>query len=72
MNALYIYIYICIYIYINLRLFFKNYLLIYSWLCWVFIPSSGLSLVSASGVCSLVAVHRLLIALAVFVVDHRL
>ena len=30
-------------------LFFKNYLFIYFWLCWVFIAVRGLSLVAANG-----------------------
>ena len=37
---------------------------IYSWLPWVFIAACGLSLVAISEFCSLVAVHRLLIAVA--------
>ena len=33
----------------QIRFFFKIYLFIYFWLCWVFISVQGLSLVAASG-----------------------
>ena len=41
---------------------------VYFWLCWVFI--AGFSLVVASRCYSLFAVHKLLIAVAYFVVEH--
>ena len=41
--------------------FFNVIYLFYFWLCWVFVAARGLSLVAASGVCSLVAVYGLLI-----------
>ena len=41
----------------------KIYFFIYLWLCWVFLTAWGLSLVSASGGYSLIAVHGLLIAM---------
>ena len=45
--------------------FFKlSIYLLYFWLCWVFVAARGLSLVAASGVCSLVAVCGLLIEVA--------
>ena len=53
-------------------LFFKNYLFILFWLCWVFITACGLSLAPANGGCSLVAVCGLLIAGPSLVVEHRL
>ena len=37
------------------------------WLHWVFIVVHGLSLMVASGGCSLIAVHRLLVAVACLV-----
>ena len=42
------------------------------WLCWVFIAVWMLSLVTVSGAYSLVAVHRLLIAVASLVAENRL
>ena len=42
------------------------------WLLWVFVVARGLSLVAESGGYSLVAVHRLLIAVASLVVVHGL
>ena len=59
---------IFIYIYILNILF----IFIYFWLYWVFIAVHGLSLVVASGVYSLVLVHRLLIAVASLIVEHGL
>ena len=51
-------------IFISSTLFLCVYFLfIYLWLCWVFDVTLGLSLV---------AVHRLLIAVASLVVEHRL
>ena len=46
-------------------------LFIYFWFLWVFIATCGLSLVGASGVCS-VAVHGLLVVVTSLVVAHRL
>ena len=40
------------------------------WLCWVFIAAQGLSLVTASGGSSLVAVHRFLIVVASLAAEH--
>ena len=52
--------------------FFKGHLFIYLfWLHWVFVAARGLSLVVASRGYS-VAVRRLLIAVACFVVEHGL
>ena len=55
-----------------------SYLLIYSWLCWVFlvvhrlfVAARVLSLVAASGGYSLAVVHWLLIAVASFVVKYK-
>ena len=45
-------------------------LLIYFWLCWVFIAVHRLSLVAASGGYSLVA-HGILIAMASLAAEHR-
>jgi len=45
---------------------------IYIWLRWVFVPSHGLSLVMASRGYSLIAVCRLLIAVASLVAEHGL
>ena len=59
---------IFIYIYILNILF----IFIYFWLYWVFIAVHGLSLVVASGVYSLVLVHRLLIVVASLIVEHGL
>ena len=47
----------------------KNY---YFWLCWAFLAVLRLSLVTASRGCSLVAVCRLLIAVAPLVMEHGL
>ena len=47
---------------------FKRF--IYFWLHWVSVAAHGLSLVAASGSCSLVAVLRLLIAVVSFVVHE--
>ena len=49
----------------------ENYLFNF-WLCWVFIAAHRLSLVLASRGCSLVAVFRLLIAVASLVVESGL
>ena len=47
--------------------FFFNF-----WLCWVFVAVHGLSLVAESRGYSLVAVHRLLIAVTSVAAEHRL
>ena len=48
-----------------------HYLFIYFWLCWVFTALCGLSLVAASGDCS-VTVHGLLIMAGSLVAEHWL
>ena len=53
-------------------IYFLIYIYIYLWLRWVFVPSHGLSLVVASRGYSLVAVCRLLIAVASLVAEHGL
>ena len=53
-------------------IYFLLYIYIYLWLRWVFVPSHGLSLVVASRGYSLVAVCRLLIAVASLVAEHGL
>ena len=53
-------------------LFKKKKIFIYFWLCWLFIAAHGRPLVAVSRDCSLVAVLRLLIAVASLVVEHRL
>ena len=45
-------------------------ILIYFWLCWVFIAVHGLSLVAMGGGYSLIAVHVLLIAVTSLVAEH--
>ena len=45
--------------------------ILFFWLCWVFIAAQGLSLVTASGGSSLVAVHRFLIVVASLAAEHR-
>ena len=52
-------------------LFFKFYLLIYFWLCWVTVAACRLSLVAASGGYSLVAMHGLIVV-ASLSAQHRL
>ena len=47
-------------------------LYLFIWLYWVFMAAHGLSLDMESGDYSLVAVHRLLIAVASLVVEHGL
>ena len=44
----------------------------YSWLCWVFVAALRLSLVAVSRGDSLVAVYRLLTAVASLVAEHEL
>ena len=56
----------------NVYLLSFIYIYIYLWLRWVFVPSHGLSLVVASRGYSLVAVCRLLIAVASLVAEHGL
>ena len=51
---------------------FLKSLLIYFWLCWVFIAVPRPSLFAVSGGYSLVAVHGLLTAVASLVAEHRL
>ena len=53
-------------------LFKKFYYLFIFWLLWVFIATSGLSLVEVSRGYSLAAVHQLLIVVASLVAEHRL
>ena len=57
------------------ELFCLFFQIIYScvcfWLCWIIVAACGLSLVAASRGYSLVATHRLLIAVASLVVEHR-
>ena len=55
----------------SLPAFFKIYLFVYFWLCWVFLAACGLSLVVASGGYS-VAVRGLLIAVVSLVAEHGL
>ena len=52
--------------------FFESNLFLYFWLHWVFVASCRLSLVTASGGCSLVAVLRLLMVVASLVEEHGL
>ena len=56
----------------SLHFFFKNILKMYSWLCWVFVAALGLSLAAVSRGDSLVAVYRLLTAVASLVAEHEL
>ena len=56
----------------SLHFFFKNIFKMYSWLCWVFVAALGLSLVAVSRGDSLVAVYRLLTAVASLVAEHEL
>ena len=46
-------------------------MLVYFWLFWVFVATHRLSLVLASGGCSLVAVHGLLIVVVSLVVWYE-
>ena len=52
--------------------FFKLFLFTLYWLCWVFSVACRLSLVAASGGCSLVTVLGLRIVVASLVVEHGL
>ena len=52
--------------------FFKLFLFTLYWLCWVFSVACRLSLVAASGGCSLVTVLGLRIVMASLVVEHGL
>ena len=52
--------------------FIKMYLFIYPWLCWVFVPVHGLSLVVASGGYHLGVVRGRLTAVASLIAEHRL
>ena len=60
----------CLCIVLNFVLFI--YLFIYFWLCLVFVAAQGFSLVSMNGGYSLIAVHRLLIAVPSVVAEQRL
>ena len=51
---------------------FTIYLFVYSWPRWVFVAVYGLLLVAVSRGYSVVAVCRLLIAVASLAVEHRL
>ena len=44
----------------------------YFWLCWVFVAVLGVSLVVVRRSYSLIAVHKLLIAVASLAAEHRL
>ena len=48
------------------------YLYVYFWLCWIFVAACRLFLIAESRDYCLVAVHRLLIAVASLVVELRL
>ena len=52
--------------------YFKRYLLIYIWLCWIFVAAHGLSLVVGIRGYSLVVVCRLLTAMAFLAVEQGL
>ena len=58
--------------YLFASVFKKIIVFIYFWLCWVFVANAGFSLVEVSRGYSLTVVHRLLIVVASFVVEHRL
>ena len=60
--------YVEIHVFIYLK---KRFIFFYFWLCWFFISVGWLSLVVVSGNCSVVAVQRLLIAVASLIVAHR-
>ena len=49
-----------------------HFLLLYLWLCWVFVVLSGLSLVAASGGYCLVTVRGFLTAVASLAAEHGL
>ena len=50
--------------------YLKTFLFIYFWLCWLSLSAYGLSLIVVSRDYSLVALHRLFIAVA-SLVEHR-
>jgi len=52
--------------------FFIDLFICIFWLHWVFVALHGLSLAAVSGDYSLAVVHRLLIAVASLVAEHRL
>jgi len=56
---------------IHFELIFLN-VFIYFWLCWVFVAAQAFLLIAASRGYFLVAAHRLLIAVASFVAEHKL
>ena len=58
--------------YLSSSKYFFKFICLDFWLCLVFLVERGLSLIGASGGYSLVAVHKLLIAVASFVVELRL
>ena len=57
---------------VNVYFFKIGYWLFLFWLCWVFITARGLSLVVASGGCSLAAVRGLLTVATSLVAEHGL
>ena len=58
---------------LNLFFFFLKFiLLIYFWLCWVFVAARRLSLVAGEWGLLFVALRRLLFAVASLVVEHGL
>ena len=62
---------VCVYTYTtSFFSFFKNLLIF--WLCWVFVAARGLLLSCGEQRLLFVAVHRLLIAVASLVAEHRL
>ena len=61
-----------IHLLMDIEAFLALFVYLILWLWWVFVAACGLSLVVVSGGCCLVAVRGLLIAVASFVVEHRL
>ena len=57
---------------LSLIIIFLFYYLFSYWLSWVFLAAQGSSLVLVTGGSSLVAVCRLLLAVASLVMEHRL
>ena len=49
-----------------------SFFFFFFWLFWIFVAASGLSIVTVKRGYSLVAVHRLLIAVASLAAEHRL
>ena len=56
----------------SLYSFFKFYLFIYFWLCWVFVAARGLFSGCSEQGLLFVVVHELLIAVASLVAEHGL